>query len=214
MKKKNLIISFLLMILFLVFTALVKNVDLDTIGPEGSIVGFSKINNYFHELIGFNNTCYIISDIFGYLVLLLVPVFGVKGIIQLIRRKSLLKVDPDILVMGLFYIIVLGFYVIFEKIIINYRPVLMDGMLEASYPSSHTVLSLCVCGSALIYNKYNKIFKNFNIIAIVLMVLTVVFRFISGVHWFTDIIGGLLLSTALVYLYYTIIDLIHCKNID
>lgn len=214
MKKKNIIISLLLMILFLVFTALVKNVDLDTIGPENSIVGFSTINSYFHNLIGFNNTCYIISDILGYLILLLVPVFGVKGLIQLIRRKNIMKVDPEILLMGLFYIIVLGFYVIFEKIIINYRPVLMDGLLESSYPSSHTVLSLCVCGSAIIYNKYNKLFNKFDLIAIILMILTIVFRFISGVHWFTDIIGGLILSTTLIYLYYTIMDLIHCKNIE
>ena len=78
----------------------------------------------------------------------------------------------------------------------------MDGILEASYPSSHTLLSVCICGSSLMINKYLFKNKNFfkveNIISILSILVIVIGRFISGVHWFTDIIGAILNSIALL----------------
>ena len=100
-------------------------------------------------------------------------------------------------------------YIFFEKVIINYRPVLEDGVLEASFPSSHTLLAVCICASSLLISKYyikdKKVLKMFNIFTYALMIILVVGRLISGVHWFTDIMGGIIISTLLVSLYHAFI---------
>ena len=134
-------------------------------------------------------------------------VYALIGFKQLLKRKSLFKVDKELIGLGVFYIIVMGFYVLFEIFIINYRPVLMDGQLEASYPSSHTLMALCLCGSAIILNnmKYNKfpITKIINPILFLIMIILVMGRILSGVHWVSDILGGVMISTALIMFYYT-----------
>ena len=207
MKKKNIFISLVLIFSSILFTILVKNVDVSAIGPNGSSVGFSTINKFFHELIGVHMIFYKITDILGIVPILMAICFAIVGVVQVIKRKSILKVDKEILVLGIFYVVVLGLYVFFEKVIINYRPTLIDGLLEASYPSSHTLLSLCICGSTIILNKH--LFKKIliaqyeNKIALVFMVLILVGRIISGVHWFTDIMGGMIISATLIYIFNT-----------
>ena len=107
-------------------------------------------------------------------------------------------------------------YLFFEKVIINYRPVLVNGLLEASYPSSHTILSLCVCGSSIIVNKklYSKkrISKIINPIAFFIMILTTVGRLLSGMHWLSDILGGIIISITLLYVFSTVINLVKKGN--
>ena len=143
-------------------------------------------------------TLYKITEILGIIPILIALMYAVIGLIQVIDRKSL-KVDKELIALGILYIIVILIYVFFEKCIINYRPVLIDGILEASYPSSHTLLSICICGSALLINKnlFNnkKIYKYINIISIVLIVLG---RLLSGVHWASDIIGSIIISITLL----------------
>lgn len=152
---------------------------------------------------------YKITEIIGLIPLLIAFIYVIIGIKQLITRKSLLKVDKEIYLLGLFYILVLGVYIFFEKVVINYRPVLIDNILEPSYPSSHTLMSICICISSIMINK--KLFRNNladieNIISIIVMVLIIVGRIISGVHWFTDILGGIIISSTLVVLFYTILS--------
>ena len=136
---------------------------------------------------------------------LIIALYGVIGLYQLIKRKNIFKVNKNILLLGAFYVLVLFVYGLFEIIVINYRPVLEEGVLEASYPSSHTILSICVCLSSIIVS--NKIFKNkkntkiFNWITAILMILIIVTRVLSGVHWLTDIIGAILISTSLCMLF-------------
>lgn len=120
------------------------------------------------------------------------------------------------LVLGGFYIIVMALYLLFEVFIINYRPVLIDGHLEASYPSSTTMLVLCVIPTAMmqlnsqILNQtFRKVILGFLVIFTAFMVIG---RLISGVHWFTDIVGGILLSTGLVVLYHFVSTLSATKN--
>lgn len=209
MKKRNIITSITLLILSVVFTLLVKNIDVKAIGPNESLVGFADINKLFHNLIGSNMAIYKITEIIGLIPLLIAFIYVIIGIKQLITRKSLLKVDKEIYLLGLFYILVLGVYIFFEKIVINYRPVLIDNILEPSYPSSHTLMSICICISSIMINK--KLFRNNladieNIISIIVMVLIIVGRIISGVHWFTDILGGIIISSTLVVLFYTILS--------
>jgi undecaprenyl-diphosphatase len=135
-------------------------------------------------------------------------VFGILGLVQWIKRKSIRKVDYDIFVLGGFYIVTIAAYLFFESVVINYRPVLINGYLEASYPSSTTLLVMCVMPTAVM--QFNSRIKNKvprNIIAaaiIVLIAFMVIGRLISGVHWFTDIVGGALLSAGLVTMYYSV----------
>ena len=208
--KRSFIFSGILFLLFIIFTVVVKIVDVHSIGPEGSLVGLATINNSFKDVLPLNETIYKVSEILGYISLLIVAMYGIIGIKQLIERKSIFKVDRNILLLGMFYILVAIVYVIFEFVVINYRPVLLDG-LEASYPSSHTVLSICVCISSVIVSKSvlgdKKFVKVFNILSIILMVLIVLTRFLSGVHWLTDILGGILISLALCTLFEAFVNI-------
>lgn len=199
--KKNILICVLLVLISIIYTLLVKYVDTSTIGPNGSVVGFSSLNSFVFNLTGNNMALYKITEILGIIPILIALMYAVIGLIQVIDRKSL-KVDKELIALGILYIIVILIYVFFEKCIINYRPVLIDGILEASYPSSHTLLSICICGSALLINKYlfnnKKIYKYINIISIISMVLIVLGRLLSGVHWASDIIGSIIISITLL----------------
>ena len=163
------------------------------------------------ESIGENSLFKAITDILGYFALALVGIYALIGLYQLVNRKSFFKVDKEIIALGGFYIIVLALYVLFEKVVINYRPILEDGKLAASYPSSHTLLTLCVCISAIWINK--KLFKSdmikiFNAILLIVAAVTVIGRLLSGVHWFTDIIGGIIISSALLMLFRTVLGIV------
>ena len=154
---------------------------------------------------------YTITDWLGLVPLVFVIGFALLGLVQWIKRKNLLKVDYNILILGGFYIVVMAVYVLFEMLIVNYRPVVIDGILEASYPSSTTMLVMCVMPTAIM--QFNARIKNNVLKRYVTFVIStfiafmVIGRLISGVHWVTDIIGGALLSTGLVLMYRAIIGL-------
>lgn len=194
-----------LLALFALWTVLVSRVDVLPIGPDGSSVGFAALNGYVRDRIGVHMGLYRLTDWLGLAALCLVPCFGGLGLVQWIRRKSLLRVDRSILVLGVFYILVLAVYLFFEKAAINYRPVLIDGLLEVSYPSSTTTLSLCVLPTAMLQlrGRLRPGILRTLLLALLraLTVFLVTGRLISGVHWFSDIVGGVLLSAGLVSLY-------------
>ena len=190
---------------FILFTVLVKVIDVQPLGAEASLIGFASLNVSVNQLLGTNNFCYLITQFFGILAILVAAVFAVMGFIQLIKRKSLLKVDREILMAGIVYAVVIILYVLFEKLAINYRPVVLEEGLEASYPSTHTMLILTILGTTItLAGKYinnPKLALIAKLICIVIMWLTVICRLLSGVHWFTDIIGGLLISLCLISLF-------------
>ena len=197
-----------LLAVFVLWTVLIRFVDVEAIGPRQSSVGFATLNGYIHNLTGVNMSLYIITDWLG-----LVPIgvafgFAVLGIVQCIKRKSLLKVDRSILTLGGFYIVVMAVYILFEIVVINYRPTLINGYLEASYPSSTTILVMCVMPTAMMQLRTrikNDLFRRCVMLTItVFITFMVIGRLVSGVHWITDIIGGALLSTAIVLMYYSI----------
>lgn len=206
-KKKNVLILVISMfILALVYTLLVKNVDTKAIGPGGSVVGFSSLNKWFHDLFSYSSFWYKLTKYLGFIPFLFVAYYGLCGLLQLIDKKSIAKVDKKIICLGIFYVLVGITYVFFEKVIINYRPVMLEGELEASYPSSHTMLAVCICLSSLLINKDYikniKIRKIVNDITWLLMVVLVVGRSLSGIHWISDIIGGVIISLFLVSIFY------------
>ena len=196
---------------FILWTIVVRCVDVKAIGPRESNVGFATINGFIHNLTGVNLTLYNITDWLGLVPFAFVFGFAILGLVQLIKRKSLLKVDYTILVLGGFYIAVMAVYLLFEIVVINYRPTLINGYLEASYPSSTTMLVLCVMPTAIM--QFNSRIKSKMLKRCVLFAITaftifmVIGRLISGVHWFSDIVGGALLSTGLVMMYYYISNL-------
>ena len=203
--KRKLGIAFGFLAAFALWTLAVSCVDVQTIGPRDSSVGFATINGWFHSLTGVHMTLYHITDWLG-----LVPVafgfgFAILGITQWIHRKNLFKVDRSILVLGGFYIVTLAAYLFFEDFVINYRPVLIAGFLEASYPSSTTLLVLCVMPTALMQLRsriQNPTLRRIICAAITAFILfMVVGRLLSGVHWLTDIVGGVLLAAGLVRMY-------------
>ena len=206
--RKNLIASMCLLITFVLWTVAICFVDVRAIGPQGSSVGFAGINGFVHNLTGVHWGLYTITDWFGLVPIFVCMVFGILGLVQWIKRKSICKVDPDILILGGFYIITIAVYLLFESVVINYRPVLIGGILEASYPSSTTMLVMCVMPTAIMQlnNRIkNKVVRNIASVTIIAFIaFMVIGRLISGVHWFTDIVGGALLSAGLVMMYYSV----------
>lgn len=209
-KQKSFYLSFIFLSSFIVWTILVMYVDVKGIGPMASKVGFSTINNYIRNLTGTNMWLYFMTDWLSAIPIGIIGWFGFTGFIQLVKRKNLFKVDFDILMLGVFYIAVLMIYIFFERFIINYRPVLIEGILEASYPSSTTLLVMFVMLTALIQIKRRISTEHMRNICSTLIIAFTIFmvvgRIISGVHWITDIIGGMLLSIGLVELYHNIIN--------
>ena len=195
----------------MLWTVAISFVDVRAIGPQGSSVGFAGINGYVHNLTGVHFGLYNITDWLGLVPIFVCMGFGILGLTQWIKRKSICKVDHDILVLGGFYIVTIAAYLFFESVVINYRPVLINGYLEASYPSSTTLLVTCVMPTAVMqFNSRirNKLLRNIVAATLVAFIaFMVIGRLLSGVHWLTDIIGGTLLSAGLVMLYRAIIGL-------
>ena len=212
MKHRRIITAGIGLLLTVILIALVRLVDAAPIGAQGTSIGLSHLNQFVFDLFGVNILWYNITDWLGVAAVLTGFVFAVTGLVQLIKRRSLLKVDREILSLGGLYIVVIGLYLFFENVIINYRPIIMPDNTspEASFPSSHTMLVCVIMGSAaMLINRYirnkplNRILRA---VCYVIIGVTVVGRLIAGVHWFTDILGGILISVTLLSLYEEVIS--------
>ena len=207
MKDKKLFsVGLILIAVFVFWTILILTVDVQPVGVNGTVVGFATLNCSFHNMTGVNMTIYHITDLLGLVPLFCCMIYGAVGFVQLLQRKSLLKVDIDILLLGVYYVIVIFGYLIFEMIPINYRPILIDGRMEVSYPSSTTLLVSSVM-PAVIFQIDRRI-KN-RVVRRIITPSTILFslfmligRTIAGVHWLTDIIGSVFLSAGLFLIYY------------
>lgn len=190
---------------FVIWTFLVLKVDVQPLGVNGTNIGFATINCWFHQLTGVHMEIYTITDWLGLVPIIFCMLFGGIGCVQLIKRRSLLKVDYDIIFLGIYYIIVIVGYLIFEMVPINYRPILIEGGMEASYPSSTTLLVLCVMPTLIeqVNRRVEKkmIKKIVNVLTICFSAFVVLGRLISGVHWLTDIVGSIMLSVGLFCIY-------------
>ena len=214
---KGIIVTGSLYVIFIIFTVLVKTIDVQPIGPKLSAVGFAAINQSVLKFFGINLQWYNISSWLGYIAIAVAGGFAVFGLIQFIKRRSIRKVDERILLLGVFYILIFAAYVFFELLVVNYRPIILSEGLEASFPSSHTMLVICIMVTAIMqfhyYLREKKMWMWLAIIASALIIaVTVAGRLISGVHWFTDIVAGILLSSAFIALYDTSLKWIDIKS--
>ena len=207
MRKKSLIQFVAVTLIAVVFTVLVKIVDVGFVSSTGSLVGFSSVNIPFSQKFGFNPIFYKVSEVLGYLIFLVIAVFAFIGCYQLIKRKSLMKVDKDLYALAITYVFTFALYIFFDKVlVINLRPIIMAGesIAEPSFPSSHTLLAVSVLWTAI--SECGKIRKksfrvSLVIVLAILMGATVLSRLFSGVHWVTDIVAGLLWGEVMMTLY-------------
>ena len=210
--KKKLSLSVLCFALFIALIAVVSTVDVAAIGPQETKIGLSHLNQAVHDTLGVNMGLYKITQYLGYATLLLAAGFGLFGLIQLIQRKSLKKVDKAIWLLAGLYAATAVLYVLFEKFIVNYRPIIMpdETAPEASFPSTHTMLFFVILGSAAMlagrYVKNPKTALLIRIVCAVLIILGVAFRLGSGVHWFSDICGGIFISSALLLAFSALLE--------
>ena len=213
--KKLLILGTALLVMFAIWTCLIQCVDVQSAGPKDTEIGFATFNCWFHRVTGVHMEIYTITDWLGLVPIFVCMTFGGVGFVQLIKRKSLFKVDRDLIFLGIYYVVVIFGYLIFEMIPINYRPILIDGMLEASYPSSTTLLVLSVMPT-LVYQvnrrSTNLLFRRcVCAMSIVFSSFMVIGRLVAGVHWFTDIVGAVILSAGLYCLYKAMV-LLFCDD--
>ena len=212
---RNILAGVIFIFFFAIFTWLIQNVDVKPNGVNGSDIGFSTVNHLFHDLFGVNMTLYTVTDWAGLLPMGVVFAFGIFGLVQLIKRRSFIKVDADILILGGYYIIIAILYIAFEMVPINFRPILIDGFMETSYPSSTTLLVMGVMPTLTEQIdrrcKEGTIKTIVKISVIAFSLFMVIGRLVSGVHWMTDIIGSAFVSIGLFYIYRGLV-LVSCKD--
>ncbi len=214
-KNQNVLAGILLLVGFAVWTFLIQEVDVQPIGPNGSSVGFATLNGWFHQLTGIHWMLYTLTDWLGLVSICVCLIFAGAGFVQLVQRKSLFKVDLDIIMLGAYYVLVIFGYLLFEMVPINYRPVLIEGFLEASYPSSTTLLVLSVMPT-LYFQAQRRLTSNalrqtILIFSVLFSAFMVIGRLVSGVHWLTDIMGAVLLSSGMFQIYKAYVNLL-CKE--
>lgn len=205
----------ILVVAFAIWTVLIQRVDVQPVGQNGTNVGFASLNCWFHKLTGVHMGIYTVTDWLGLVPIFICMLFGGLGLAQLVKRRNFFQVDIDIIILGIYYVLVIFGYLIFEMIPINYRPILIEGIVEASYPSSTTLLVLSVMPTLNLQVKRrmkNTIMKNvINTCSVLFSLFMVIGRTIAGVHWLTDIIGSVILSVGLYLIYKSSVLLLERK---
>lgn len=211
MKHKKTIMAIALLLCFAFWTLLILTIDVRPVGVNSTDIGFATLNTWFHRLVGIHMSLYMVTDWLSLIPLSVCSLFAGIGLGQLIKRKNLKKVDIDIILLGLYYILVIICFVGFEFVPINYRPILIEDLMEVSYPSSTTMLVLCVMPTLIFQAKRR--FTNETLRKVVYTftyyysAFMVVGRLLSGVHWLTDIVGGVLLSAGLFLIYMAAVEI-------
>jgi undecaprenyl-diphosphatase len=215
-EKRTLSAGLLLLAAFILWTVLIQCVDVQPLGQNGTDIGFAALNCWFHRLCGVHMMIYTVTDWLGLVPIVVCLCFGGIGLSQLVKRKSLFCVDPDLILLGIYYLLVIAGYLLFESIPINYRPIPINGAMEASYPSSTTLLVLSVMPTLNLQVKRRMgertLKQGLCAVSSGFTLFMVVGRTVAGVHWLTDIIGAVLLSTGLYFSYKACVMMIDCKK--
>lgn len=203
---------------FALWTVLIQSVDVQPVGQNGTNIGFATFNMWFHGITGVHMGIYTATDWLGLVPIAVCLFFGALGAVQLVMRRSLLRVDADLLLLGAYYIVVILCYLLFEMVPINYRPIPIDGIMEASYPSSTTLLVLSVMPTLKFQvdrrAKSPAVRGAITAFAVAFSALMVLGRLVAGVHWATDIIGAVLLAAGLFAVYTSAVALTDRKQAE
>lgn len=213
MKRTTLFIAAMISAMaFVLLLLLLKLVDVQAIGPSGTSIGLASLNKGAFELFGTSEILYKLTKWAIVAPIGVAIIFAIAGLVQAIKRGSLFKVDKEILLLAGLYVAVAAIYLIFEFVVINYRPVLMAGESkpEASFPSTHALLSFSIIGSgtALLpkYLKNKPLLVVIETASCAVMLFVALGRLLAGVHWLTDILGGALISLALIFAYMGLLE--------
>lgn len=206
--RASLIAGGVFLALFAALTVSLVFVDRQPIAGDGSLVGLATFNLNARAILGQSDLMEKVSNL-----LLVIPAasalaFAVIGVRQLVQSRSRAGVDRNLWWLLALYGAMLVLYVLFNCISPNNRPILEDGMCEPSFPSSHTLLAVTMCGSAMVQAVRRLRAGGWRTVVLVVlaigMVGIVAARAMAGVHWATDILGGILLGAALVAFYHAI----------
>ena len=131
-------------------------------------------------------------------------VFAIFGLCQWIKRKSIKKVDKELIFMLIPLILMAIVYFVFDKFLIwNTRP---DGSGEPSFPSTHVmVVATIFLLIALVLPRYIKskaACALLDLMMLIFIVLTCVGRVLANKHWTSDVIGALVFSLVFALIYY------------
>ena len=218
-KRLKIILGEVCLLLTLILIVMLLTVDVEPIGPQGTSIGFSHLNGGVFNLLGESGFFRFVTKILGVVAILVVAAFAALGVMELIQRKSLQKIDSEFYALAGLYSAMGIVYIFFDKIVaVNYRPIIEEGaaMPEASFPSTHTLLACVVFGSAILvlgrFIKDSRIRMIASAVLGFLMLLTVVGRLLAGVHWFTDILGGILISGVLLSVFSFVLDILKEKR--
>jgi len=186
--KKNIIIICILLVLsiintMLVITGLTKNIDSSV---YNYIISFrsSFLDNYFKFITSCGNASYVII-LLGICIVLMRN----KYVLYLCFSSSCSVI----------------FNTIFKYIIKRDRPNILRLISQGgySYPSGHSMITMC-CYGYLFYYVYNyvknKYLRIFLLILLGILIISIpISRIYLGVHYFSDIIGGLLLGGCILF---------------
>ena len=204
--KKKYWLTIILGVMAVLLTVSLLFIDKKAVGPNGSEVGFATLNSGVFNAVGTSKTWDKITDVAIAAVLASGVVFAIYGLVQWVSRKKFSKIDWEIRMLGVVYAIMAVLYVLFEKLlVVNHRPVLEDGALEASFPSTHTMIAVTVALTVVL--TLGKYVKNkaaswvLSGMLVVFVILIAAGRILAGMHWMTDVLGGLLYGATLVSLY-------------
>ena len=131
-------------------------------------------------------------------------VFVVLGLCQWISRKSLKKVDKQLLFMPVPLALMAATYLIFDKFwVLNTRP---NGSGEPSFPSTHTMVVATIFFLAMLalpkYIKNKAARAILSVIMLAFIALVCVGRVLANMHWISDIVGGVLFAMIFAEIYY------------
>jgi undecaprenyl-diphosphatase len=149
----------------------------------------------------------LISDVILISAFAVFAVFAILALCQLIKRRSLKKVDKQLLWAILPFALMAIAYVVFDKfIVLNTRP---NGSGEPSFPSTHVMvvatIFLVVASILPKYIKSKSACVVLDLMMLLLLFLVCAGRVFSKMHWISDVLGGLGFAAIFAGIYYLII---------
>lgn len=202
--KYYLIVCATLLVAFLALWCCVVFVDVQRVGANDTTLGLASVNLAVFLLLGQDATWDYVTDWLTVVCILVGASVGAKAFFQAVMRKSVKKVDTELYVVLGCYLLALAFVALFEIVPVNYRPLLAQGNLQASFPSTHALICIVSVGETLFTATFRKCRKPLQLTICALFALCCVAvclgRLLAGAHWLTDVVASVLLGGAIVAL--------------